>query len=206
MRLRNCRAGCARRLTSSFGAYYKRRSNNSLAFTLIELSVVIAIIIVLAGLILATSSYVQKKGARSRTEAEIAAISAALENYKADNGAYPTDPSKTESLDPAASINLTSYQTASLYLYELLAGDLDHDRQSDANAKSYFAFKPNMLSPRNQATHVTAIVDPFGNSYGYSTKKAANPTGTGGYNPTYDLWSTSGMTAGTDQAQWIKNW
>src|SRR6476469_5087799 len=59
------------------------------AFTLIELLIVMAIIIVLAGLILATANYVQKKGYRSRAEAEIAAISAALENYKADNGVYP---------------------------------------------------------------------------------------------------------------------
>jgi type II secretory pathway pseudopilin PulG len=206
MRLRNCRRVCVKRLTGRSGACCKRCYNNHLAFTLIELLVVIAIIIVLAGLLLVMSSYVQKKAARSRAEAEIAAISAALENYKADNGTYPTDPAKTESLDPAASINLTSYQTASLYLYELLAGDVDHDRQPDANAKNYFAFKPNMLSPRDQAAHVTAIVDPFGNSYGYSTRRAANPTGTGGYNPTYDLWSTGNMTAGTDQAQWIKNW
>ena len=44
----------------------------------------------LAGLILATSGYVQKKGPRSRAEAEIAALSAALESYKADNGIYPS--------------------------------------------------------------------------------------------------------------------
>ena len=71
----------------------KRRSlvGISNAFTILELLIVISIIIVLAGLILATSGYVQKKGARSRTEAEIAAISAALENYRADNGIYPTD-------------------------------------------------------------------------------------------------------------------
>ena len=61
------------------------------AFTLIELLVVISIIIILAGLILSTVGYVQKKGARSRAEAEIAAISAALESYKADNGIYPRD-------------------------------------------------------------------------------------------------------------------
>src|SRR2546430_17618494 len=59
------------------------------AFTLIELLVVISIIIILAGLILSTVGYVQKKGARSRAEAEIAAMSAALESYKADNGIYP---------------------------------------------------------------------------------------------------------------------
>ena len=61
------------------------------AFTIIELLVVMTIILVLAGLILATSGYVQNKGKRSRAEAEIAAISAALENYKADNGIYPSD-------------------------------------------------------------------------------------------------------------------
>jgi type II secretory pathway pseudopilin PulG len=176
------------------------------AFTILELLIVIAIIITLAGLILATSGYVQKKGARSRTEAEIAAISAALENYKADNGIYPSDPTKTESLNPAASIDLTNYQIASLYLYEQLSGDADNDRQPDANTKTYFSFKPNMLSPRDQAVNVTAIVDPFGNSYGYSTNKAAHPTGNVGYNPTFDLWSTGGVTTGTDQSQWIKNW
>ena len=62
------------------------------AFTVVELLIVMAIILVLAGLILATSNYVQKKGYRSRAEAEIAAISAALENYKADNGVYPSAP------------------------------------------------------------------------------------------------------------------
>src|SRR4051794_29924522 len=61
------------------------------AFTLIELLIAIAIIIALSGMIMATAGYVQKKGYRSRTEAEIAAISAALENYKADNGVYPRD-------------------------------------------------------------------------------------------------------------------
>src|SRR5438045_9545936 len=65
------------------------------AFTLIELLIVISIIIILAGLILSTVGYVQKKGARSRAEAEIAAMSAALESYKADNGIYPRDPTNS---------------------------------------------------------------------------------------------------------------
>ena len=61
------------------------------AFTLIELLVVISIIAVLASLVLAASGSVQKKGARSRAEAEIAALGAALESYKADNGDYPSN-------------------------------------------------------------------------------------------------------------------
>jgi general secretion pathway protein G len=177
------------------------------AFTIIELLVVISLIIILAGLVLSTVDYVQKKGARSRAETEIAAISAALESYKADNGIYPTDTTRTEMLDPAANINLTNYAAASLYLYEQLSGDVNGNRQPVATAKTYFAFKSNQLSPSDQTLNVTAIRDPFGNSYGYSTAKAANPTGTVGYNPTFDLWSTAGATSGTpNQAQWIKNW
>ena len=178
-------------------------------FTLIELLVVIAIIIILGGLVLSTGGYVQKKGLRFRAEAEIAAISAALENYKADNGIYPRDATSTDILDPAASITLSNYATASLYLYEQLTGDANADRRINSSepATNYFAFKPNQLSPSDQTQNVTAIRDPFGNSYGYSTAKAANPNGTAGNNPTFDLWSTAGATSGTpNQAQWIKNW
>ena len=179
------------------------------AFTIIELLVVIGLIIILAGLVLSTIGYVQNKGSRSRAETEIAALSAALENYKADNGIYPTDATKTETLDPGATINLTSYATASLYLYEQLTGDTDANRRISGSeaGKNYFAFKPNQLSPSDQTQPVTAIRDPFGNSYGYSTAKAANPGGIIGYNPTFDLWSTAGATSGApNQAQWIKNW
>src|SRR5437773_92800 len=80
-----------------------RRSHSSFraadAFTIIELLVVIAIIIILGSLILSTVGYVQKKGVRSRAEAEIAAMSAALESYKADNGIYPRDSASTDQLD-----------------------------------------------------------------------------------------------------------
>jgi general secretion pathway protein G len=176
------------------------------SFTIIELLIVIAIIIILAGLILSTAGYVQKKAARSRAEAEIAAMSAALESYKADNGIYPTDPTTTETLDPSATINMTNYALASLYLYKKLSGDTSANRQPAAGAKTYFAFKANQLSPTDQTQNVTAIRDPFGNSYGYSTAKAANPNGSVGNNPTFDLWSTAGATSGTDQTQWIKNW
>ncbi|MCE9587228.1 MAG: type II secretion system protein GspG [Verrucomicrobia bacterium] len=65
------------------------KKTSSGGFTLIELLIVITIIAILASLVLAAAGGVQKKGARSRTEAEIAAVGAALESYKADNGDYP---------------------------------------------------------------------------------------------------------------------
>jgi type II secretory pathway pseudopilin PulG len=184
---------------------------NRPAFTIIELLVVIAIIITLAGLILSTVGYVQKKGARSRAETEIAAISAALESYRADNGIYPRDTTNqtTENLNARTSGDPSTYQSASLYLYKAISGDSDGDRVGDQ--KSYFTFKPNMLAPAGGAGNVTAIRDPFGNSYGYSTAYQKDPAT--GYNPTFDLWSTAGLTtnpppSGTDTItpQWIKNW
>ena len=175
------------------------------SFTVIELLLVIAIIIILASLILSTVGYVQKKGARSRAEAEIAAISAALESYKADNGIYPRDATKTDQVDPAASPIPT---TATQFLYEQLSGNSATNLQPISGAKSYFAFKPQMLfgtkDSNGNLTSVSYIRDPFGNSYGYSTLKASG--GTGGYNPTFDLWSIADDSSGTNQIKWIKNW
>src|SRR5438128_9022023 len=96
------------------------------AFTLIELLVVIAIIIILAGLILSTMGYVRKKGARARAETEIAAMSAACESYKADNGIYPSD-ANTISLT-ATNTDSATYSAASLALYKFISGDSDADR------------------------------------------------------------------------------
>jgi type II secretory pathway pseudopilin PulG len=214
--LRKYRRGvCAKRLNNGFGAWHNRRCKAG--FSLIELFVVISIIIVLAGLILSTVSYVQKKGERSRAETEIAAISAALESYKADNGIYPRDNTTnqyTDTLDARQNTDPTQtvYQNASLYLYEQLSGDSSANLQPPATAKIYFSFKPQMLGGTRDAngnlTSVSYIRDPFGNSYGYSTIQAATGDSTKGYNPTFDLWSTAGTTSGsaTDLTQWIKNW
>jgi len=195
------------------------------AFTLIELLVVIAIIIILAGLILSTAGYVQRKGARARAETEIAAMSAACESYKADNGIYPrdttnnttdnlaalTDPNYASKTPPdpvptSYDSTVTAYSFASFYLYGQLSGNTNGDR-STISQKAYFLFKPNMLLPAGGTGTVTAIADPFGNSYGYSTAQQANSSN--GFNPTFDLWSTVGTSNGTDAAYektWIKNW
>ena len=191
------------------------------AFTLIELIVVVGLILVLTGLVLSTVGYARKKGARARAETEIAAMSAACESYKADNGIYPTS-SDTNALNAQAVGNPCGYQAASLYLYKQLSGDTNANFQP--TAKPYFTFKPNMLgtSPTTTTdvcgntltpTSVSYIRDPFGNIYGYSTidNPVANPNPTPGYNPTFDLWSTAGLTknsppSAADQNQWIKNW
>jgi type II secretory pathway pseudopilin PulG len=174
--------------------------------------VVVGIIIILSGLVLSTVGYARKKGARARAETEIAALSAACESYKADNGVYPTN-GATNNLDAKASGNpgTAQYQNAALALYNLLFGATSGSRTPNTGARSYFVFKANMLYPANQTQNVQYIQDPFGNSYGYSTWNQVDPTK--GYNPTFDLWSTVGLTTDppgtppdTITPQWIKNW
>jgi type II secretory pathway pseudopilin PulG len=183
-------------------------SKNEDAFTMVELLIVMAVIIVLAGLILTTTGYVQKKAARSRTEAEIAAISAALESYRADNGIYPTSP-ETDALKANSTSDPSVYVNASKYLYIAISGDTDGNPVTPDNGRNYMAdsLKPNMLGP-NPPGSGTYVRDPFGNSYGYSTVKASNPTASDGYNPTFDLWSTGGANPPfpASQSNWIKNW
>src|SRR5438270_9205982 len=112
------------------------------AVTIIELLVVIMIIMILAGLILSISSYVQNKGARARAETEIAAVSAALESYKADNGIYPGN-ADTNSLNPTTDVNSSpptagtnKYSKAGLWLYEQLAGVTSGARSQTPSSKS----------------------------------------------------------------------
>src|ERR1700757_5007127 len=148
-----CRGVCVKRPMNLIGAWYKRRYN---AFTLIELIVVVGIISVLAGLVLSTVGYARKKGALARAETEIAAMSAALENYKSDNAIYPA----------------YSGLTGAHALYQGLSGD-GNDAIGGTTAstgipgssgKSYMTLKPNMVTP-NPPDATTRVIDPFGSDY-----------------------------------------
>jgi type II secretory pathway pseudopilin PulG len=191
----------------------------------VELLTVMIVIAILAGLILGTAGYIQKKGARARAEAEKAAFSSALENYKADNAVYPRD-ATTDQLDPATSGDPKNYKDASLFLYKELVGDRDADGATDSGARNYMGegLTPRMLGradaskPPSTSNPITFLQDPFGNSYGYSTAYQSwlEAGGSGqqkGFNPTFDLWSTAGQSGapnpGNDNDpanQWIKNW
>jgi general secretion pathway protein G len=112
------------------------------AFTLIELLVVVAIIAILAALALSTLGYVNKKGAESRARSEVAALSAAIEAFKLDTGAYPT--------------NLANPYTNSLYTNLC---------PPTAGAKVYFEPTPGILGTNGGTVQ---FFDPWGTAYGYS--------------------------------------
>ena len=155
----------------------EKRRQRSHGFTLIELLVVITIIGILAALVLQTAGYVQKKAARSRAEAEIAALSTALESYKADKGDYPRDTN-------------TAPSTGNAFLRAALA---------PSSGKVYFEFSKGMGTNADFSATNQAILDPFGEGYGY---QYPGDTARSGIN-FFDLWSRAG-TANTNQ--WIKNW
>ena len=121
-------------------------------FTLLELLIVVAIIAILAGLILSTAGYIQRKGASSRAEAEIAALTVALENYKADHGDYPQ----------GTNVSGTSAPSSNNFLLTNLM---------PATGKVYFEFNKSMTNASN-------VVDPFGENYGYQYPGATNRNGT----------------------------
>lgn len=127
------------------------KKNHSGGFTLIELLVVIAIIAILASLVLSAAGFVQKKGARNRAEAEIAALGAALESYKADNGDYPTN----------------SITTANTNLVSALM-------PTNGSTKVYFEFKTKFLTNGN-------YLDPFGYNYNYIYTNGSPNNGTNNY-------------------------
>jgi len=145
-------------------------------FTLIELLVVITIIAILAAIVLNTAGYVQRKGAYARAESEIAAMSAALESYKADNGDYPM----------LTNVSGTAAPGDNSILYTNLA---------PTSGKVYFEFSKTMV------TNLTSgpILDPFGENYGYQYPGDSNRSGTN----FFDLFSRGGSG---DTNKWIKNW
>jgi general secretion pathway protein G len=150
-----------------------RRSLLRYGFTLIELLVVIAVIAILAALVLNTAGFVQDKGARARAESEIAAMSSALESYKSDNGDYPVGTATTNA------------NSGDQLLYTNL---------SPKTGKVYFEFTKGMTNSSQ------AVVDPYGNGYGYQYPGDPNRSGTN----FFDLWSTANK--GTNSNAWIKNW
>ena len=129
----------------------KEEAGRMKGFTLIELLVVIAIIAILAALVLQTAGYVQRKGATSRAEAEVAALSAALESYKADMGDYPTGTNNAGS----SSYNL-----------------LTNLMPTNAGTKVYFEVNKGMTNSTGYLT------DPFGTTYGYRYPGATTNSGT----------------------------
>jgi prepilin-type N-terminal cleavage/methylation domain-containing protein len=190
-----------------------------IAFTLVELLTVIAIIAILAALVLGAGSGVMQKAARSRAAGEIQGMSTALEGYKADNGIYPVGNTAGAAnsvlggapysqLDPTATGG--PYQTSSEALYQALSSQTNYATAPVAGIKSYMTFKTSQIG-NITAGQSSYIKDPWGNSYGYASGDSGDtnnaPFNGAGF---FDLWSTGNTTADKPPNYatnaWISNW
>jgi general secretion pathway protein G len=125
------------------------KKTSSGGFTLMELLIVIAIIAILASLVLAAAGSVQKKGARSRTEAEIAALGAALESYKADNGDYPSNSLANNS----AALVTTLMPSSGKVYYEFKTKSLDTNNNFLDPFGSSYNYRYTNGAPNNGANN-----------------------------------------------------
>lgn len=138
-------------------------------FTLIELLMVIAVILILAGITFGISRGVQNAQARAKAKAELATISQAIEQFKSRYGDYPwhksgeTDTNKTllyaltgrlvlKDPDPNDSVT------------EIKAVLITDQNQIDKNPKFLDDTK---FSTTEAGGATTNLLDPWGNPYIY---------------------------------------
>ena len=120
------------------------------SFTLVELLAVMLVIIVLAGISIGVANFTQKKMQTQITRTQLALLGAALENYKADWGFYPTTP------PVRISPSYCAESTNNAILYRALLGQ-----------KRYLAGFPTAQLKTNEGTLLPNIIDVFGIPFNY---------------------------------------
>jgi type II secretory pathway pseudopilin PulG len=172
------------------------RTKPSAAFTLLEIITALAILVIVAGLVVSLHSHASSSSSGARCRGEMAMLATALENYKAENGAYPKEPiagdpdaeGATDRLKPKVHFDPMSmeYERASLFLYKELSGDKggpsstgDPDGVPEAGEPVYLKeYDRNrlLMADRDPSTkailRVRGFQDPWGYFYGYSTAAA----------------------------------
>ena len=175
--------------------YRHSLSKRQQGFTLIELLMVIAVILILAGITFGISRGVQNAQARAKANAELATISQAIEQFKSRYGDYPWHDSTTGDY-PNSSGEVTSEMllyalTGRLIMKRNSTGKIDVNHVSDDLDNADVEKNPKFLdhtkfSTSGKENEPTALKDPWGEPYVYWYKredtenaKIDNPTSKG---------------------------
>ena len=123
-------------------------------FTLIELMVVIAIIIILAAIAIPNYLNMTKRAKVSRVQSDMATLATALETFKTDWGSYPSSAAK-----PGDRINDSTKN-----VYHELVGD-NSGTLNKANAYNALGLQTSATEYLKKGT-LDSIVNPFDNASG----------------------------------------
>ena len=157
--------------------HHYSQSKRQQGFTLIELLMVIAVIMILAGITFGISRGVQNAQARAKTKAELATISLAIEQVKSRYGDYPWHKQGEVDTNKTLLFALTG---------RLVLGDPDpEDSTNETKAliidiQSKIDANPKFLDDSKFSTTKTGqlttnLLDPWGNPYVYRYKGDNSP-------------------------------
>jgi prepilin-type N-terminal cleavage/methylation domain-containing protein len=155
------------------------RSDRQAGFTLIELLMVIAVILILAGITFGISRGVQNAQARAQAKAELAVIAQALEQFKSRYGDYPWaagNPGAVDENGEQLFKALGGYMT-----FDTSGADPSFGQKASAEIpatgpKSFIDATKISLNNSSLPTNPTIIpdgfrfIDPWGNAYVYRYK------------------------------------
>ena len=115
---------------------FSSRFSRGVAFTLIELMLVVAVIGIVAGIVLAAAGGAQKKAARDQAKAEIKMFCAAMERYRSDFGFIPEQRNGSRTALYRYLSNYVSFKT------NQLSGSGTNTQILDPYGRGYFYVSP----------------------------------------------------------------
>lgn len=163
------------------------RNHRQQGFTLIELLMVIAVILILAGITFGISRGVQNAQARAKAKAELAVISQALETYKSKHGDYPwisvsdvSNSTQTKNAAHGVMKTLVGWQSVT----GTQVGDADSEtgvifkKQKSTLDVSKLSLSQDWPTSNTEASPSlnTYFIDPWGNAYVYIYKNPSSAT------------------------------
>jgi len=140
----------------------KQYINQQKGFTLIELLIVVAIIGILSALLMSNFIGVRQRARDGKRKADVAQIQAALEQYRADQGSYPT----TSSF-PNCGSSLTN-GSGTTYMQKV---------PCDPLGVTYYDSGNYYYSSNGTTYTVTACLENTGDTQGTSNPPSGNPSG-----------------------------
>ena len=196
-------------LPASTSIHHEQRTRG---FTIIEIMAVAAVIALLAGILLGLSHYVNLRSNNMRTKSEIAALSIAIEMFRADSGVYPT--SSVIRIDTNLFGEIFAQVTNSALLYSQIVSSSSHRQYFKPTSKQWtntFVWSDCACTYTNNCpcgfTNVTYyipyLIDPWGRPYNYFNPRSITTAQIN--RATFDLFS-AGADRRFNTSDDIGNW